>query len=46
MITARVAARLALELDEAVRARPLYNKPFWDLERVRSGDSRLIAGGK
>lgn len=41
-ITARFAARLADEPDRVVHGRPLYNKPYWNLERVRLGDSRTV----
>jgi hypothetical protein len=41
-VTARVAALLGLEPDRAVRERPLHNKPYWSIERVRLGDSRKV----
>jgi hypothetical protein len=41
-ITARLAARLGEVPDRAVRDRPLHNKPYWNLERARLGDTRRI----
>lgn len=41
-VTARVAARLNERPDPAVRNRPLDQKPFWDLERARVGDTREV----
>lgn len=41
-ITARVAARLGDEPDAALAERPLYQKPYWHLERVRLGDTRTV----
>ncbi len=44
-VAARVAARLEPELTPglaAIRARPLAEKPYWDLERARSGGSRTV----
>jgi hypothetical protein len=44
-VSARVAARLepepTAELD-AIRRRPLSEKPYWDLERARIGSSRKV----
>jgi hypothetical protein len=44
-VSARVAARLEPELTpelEALRARPLDVKPYWDLERARIGKTRTV----
>jgi hypothetical protein len=41
-ITARVAARLAETAANEVRARPFDEKPYWDLERARLGDTREV----
>ncbi len=51
-VTGQVAALLAETPDPAWRARPPYTeKPYWDLERARIGDSRkvpleLVVNGK
>ncbi|MDE2506779.1 MAG: CehA/McbA family metallohydrolase [Planctomycetota bacterium] len=44
-VTARVAARLEPRINEAVkllRATPLDQRPFWDLERARLGETRQV----
>lgn len=41
-VTARVAARLAEQPDEAIRARPRTEAPYWDLERARIGATREV----
>jgi hypothetical protein len=41
-VTARVAARLNDQPDAALRERPLNQKPFWDLERARIGETREV----
>ncbi|HZT33905.1 MAG TPA: CehA/McbA family metallohydrolase [Bryobacteraceae bacterium] len=41
-ITARVAARLNQTPDENVRSKPYDQKPYWDLERARIGDTRKV----
>ncbi len=44
-VTAQVAAHLDLQASpeaRAIRSRPLDQKPYWDLERARLGDSRKI----
>jgi hypothetical protein len=41
-VTARVAALLAAEPDEAVRGRRHDQTPYWDLERARVGNSRQV----
>ncbi|MET0646842.1 MAG: CehA/McbA family metallohydrolase, partial [Pyrinomonadaceae bacterium] len=41
-VTARVAALLAAEPDEAVRGRRPDQTPYWDLERARIGNSREV----
>ncbi len=41
-VTARVAARLDEQPDEAVRARRPDQTPYWDLERARAGNSREV----
>jgi hypothetical protein len=44
-VTARVAARLEPELTPALaelRARPLDQKPYWDIERARIGKTRNV----
>lgn len=50
-ITARVAARLNEQPDAAMKNRPYAQKPYWDIERARIGESRevpveLIVNGK
>ncbi len=50
-ITARVAARLNEQADPGMKNRPYAQKPYWDIERARVGDSRevpveLIVNGK
>ena len=46
--TVRVSAQVAAILGEAteqtrqVRARPVFEKPYWDLERARVGESRRV----
>lgn len=39
---AKVAAFLAPEPDEAIRRRPLHEKPYWHVERARIGQSRRV----
>jgi hypothetical protein len=41
-VTARVAALLEDSPDESVRKKPYDQKPYWDLERSRIGDSRKV----
>jgi hypothetical protein len=41
-LTARVAARLNDEPDPSVRGRPYSQKPYWDIERARIGDSHEV----
>ncbi|HWB99207.1 MAG TPA: CehA/McbA family metallohydrolase [Bryobacteraceae bacterium] len=41
-VTARVAARLEPAPDENLRRRPYDQKPYWDIERARIGDSRKV----
>jgi hypothetical protein len=41
-VTARVAARLEPEPVPAVRGTPASEKPYWDLERARIGDTREV----
>ncbi len=41
-ITARVAARLDEKPNPEIRNRPLDQKPYWDLERARVGESRKV----
>ncbi|HWE38462.1 MAG TPA: CehA/McbA family metallohydrolase, partial [Isosphaeraceae bacterium] len=44
-VTARVAARLEPESTpelDAIRRRPLSEKPYWDLERARIGSTRKV----
>ena len=48
---AKVAARLNDQPDDALRSRPYSQKPYWDIERARIGESRevpveLIVNGK
>ena len=50
-VSARVAARLNEQPDPALKNRPYSQKPYWDIERARIGDSRevpveLIVNGK
>lgn len=42
-VTAEVAALLAETPDENIRRLPYIEKPYWDLERARIGDSRKVA---
>jgi hypothetical protein len=42
-VTAQVAALLAETPDESLRKRPYTEKPYWDLERARIGDTRKVA---
>ncbi len=49
--TARVAARLNDQPDATMKNRPYSQKPYWDIERARIGESRevpveLIVNGK
>jgi hypothetical protein len=41
-VTAKVAARLDEQPNEMVRARRYDEKPYWDIERARIGDSRQV----
>ena len=41
-VTANVAALLQETPDEAVRQRSYEQKPYWDLERARIGNSRTV----
>src|SRR5205085_10586874 len=41
-ITARVAALLEESPDESIRKRPYDQKPYWELERSRIGDTRKV----
>ena len=41
-ITARVAARLNDQPDLAMKNRPYSQKPYWDIERARIGESREV----
>jgi hypothetical protein len=41
-VTARVAALLEDSPDESVRKKPYDQKPYWDLERSRIGDTRTV----
>jgi hypothetical protein len=41
-VTARVAARLADKPDESIRRTPHTQKPYWDVERARIGDSQEV----
>ena len=41
-VTARVAALLPAEPDEALRSRPHDQQPYWDLERARVGRGREV----
>jgi hypothetical protein len=50
-ISAKVAARLEDQPNEAIRGRPYNQKPYWDIERARVGNTRevpveLILNGK
>jgi hypothetical protein len=38
-LTAKVAALLPEQPDPAIKGRPLSQKPYWDIERARLGDS-------
>lgn len=41
-ISARVAALLNEQPDPTIKSRPLNQKPFWDIERARIGDTRTV----
>lgn len=41
-VTARVAARLDQQPDEAIRKLRYDQKPYWDIERARIGNSRKV----
>ncbi|HEV7905122.1 MAG TPA: CehA/McbA family metallohydrolase [Pyrinomonadaceae bacterium] len=41
-VTARVAALLDVKADEALRARPHDQTPYWDIERARVGGGREV----
>jgi hypothetical protein len=41
-IKVRAAALLGEKPDEAIRRRPLEQKPYWHIERARIGDSRRV----
>jgi hypothetical protein len=41
-VSARVAARLNEQPDATMRNRPYAQKPYWDIERARIGESREI----
>jgi hypothetical protein len=41
-VTARVAARLNEQADPTMRNRPYPQKPYWDIERARLGDTREV----
>ncbi len=41
-LTARVAARLPAQPDEAIRRTTYATKPYWDIERARIGDSAEV----
>ncbi|NDA69210.1 MAG: hypothetical protein EBY09_21710, partial [Verrucomicrobia bacterium] len=41
-VTAKVAARLNDQPDAALRNRPYSQKPYWDIERARIGESREV----
>jgi hypothetical protein len=41
--TARVAARLNADPDPEMKKRPISQKPYWDIERARIGESREVA---
>src|SRR5689334_21045878 len=41
-VTVSAAAFLPVKPNEAIRSRPLDDKPYWDVERARVGDSRVV----
>jgi hypothetical protein len=41
--TARVAARLNTAANPEIKNRPISQKPYWDIERARIGESREVA---
>lgn len=41
-VTARVAARLNVKADEALRTRPHDQTPYWDIERARVAGTREV----
>jgi hypothetical protein len=42
-VTLNAAAYLPVKPNEAIRSRPLDEKPYWDVERARIGDTREVA---
>ncbi|HUQ94086.1 MAG TPA: CehA/McbA family metallohydrolase [Bryobacteraceae bacterium] len=41
-VTAQVAALLDEKPNEAIRSKPYDQKPYWDLERARTGSTRTV----
>ena len=41
-VTLKAAAYLGERPDEALRSRPMDEKPYWDVERARAGNSREV----
>jgi hypothetical protein len=41
-VSAKVAAMLPVAADESIRNRPLNQKPFWNIEQSRIGNSREV----
>ena len=41
-VTLRAAAYLPPNPNEAIRNTPLDQKPYWDIERARIGDGRMV----
>ena len=41
-VTLTAAAYLPVKANEAIRGRPLDEKPYWDVERARIGDTRDV----
>lgn len=41
-VSAKVAARLNEQPDLALKNRPYFQKPYWDIERARIGESREV----
>ncbi len=50
-VTVHAAAYLSVTPDQSLRGRPLDQKPYWDVERARLGDTRdvpveIVVNGK
>lgn len=41
-VRVKAAALLGVKPDESIRRKPYFEKPYWDLERSRIGDTRTV----